>query len=85
MLYALVKVIQMLRNSNVTLGKFEQASILHSLFNLCTGDLGEPSEGVAVVPGVLFRQEWSNLRVSLFVSFLFTLPLFNDRDLDIVS
>ena len=47
----------MLRYSNVTLDKSEQASIFYSLFNVCAGDLGETSEGVAVVPDELFRQE----------------------------
>ena len=75
----------MLKNSNVTLDKSNQASILHSLFNLCTGDLGESSERVAVAPGKVFRQTWSNLKVSLCVSFPFSLPLFNDLDLDIFS
>ena len=69
----------------VTLDKSKQASIFYSLFNVRAGDLGETSEGVGVVPDKLFRQEWSNLWVSLFVSFPFTLPLFNDRDLDVFS
>ena len=75
----------MLGNSNVTLDKSKRASIFYSLFNVRAGDLGETSEGVGVVPDELFRQEWSNLWVSLFVSFPFTLPLFNDRDLDVFS